>query len=297
MYNSNFALLTQGLTRLLRERIFASLPQVQISTEVPDADFRQKLGNDPVLNLYLTGVRQDLSRRMSDPGQIQRSTDNQSGTPDPYPRIMALSYMLTAWSRAGADHALVEQDLLYRALAGMTSYPDLPLELAQAVQLDTNGYPVQLDMLHERDGGIRSGDYWQALGTPPRPLLELTALIPIPEGSPSEVDLVTQIGYDAHPSWDPAAPVPAAFNPQISGTVTAPFPPNQLQLQFRGMETGTRSAWIRPAADGHFALSGLPDDDYMIRLTPDDLSRGKRWWGVVGVGSVDPVEILGVVYK
>ncbi|WP_047237779.1 Pvc16 family protein [Chromobacterium subtsugae] len=292
MYNSNFALLTQALTRLLRERIFASLPQVQISTEVPDADFRQKLGNDPVLNLYLTGVRQDLSRRMSDPGQIQRSTDNQSGTPDPYPRIMALSYMLTAWSRAGADHALVEQDLLYRALAGMTSFPDLPVELAQAVQLDTNGYPVQLDMLHERDGGIRSGDYWQALGTPPRPLLELTALIPIPEGSPTEVDLVTQIGYDAHP-----APAPAALKPQISGTVTAPFPPDQLQLQFRGMETGTRSAWIRPSADGHFALSGLPEDDYMIRLTPDDLSRGKKWWGVVGVDASVPGGELVVVYK
>ncbi|MDE1715296.1 Pvc16 family protein (plasmid) [Chromobacterium amazonense] len=296
MYNSNFALLTQALTRLLRERVFASLPQVQISTEVPDADFRQKLGNDPVLNLYLTGVRQDLSRRLSDPGRVQRGADNQNGTPDPYPRIMALSYMLTAWSRAGADHALVEQDLLYRALAGMTSFPDLPVELAQAAQLDTHGYPVQLDMLHERDGGIRSGDYWQALGTPPRPLLELTALIPIPEGCPDPLPLIQGMDYAAHPSWDPAAPAPAAYKPQISGTVTAPFPPNQLQLQFRGMETGTRSAWIRPSADGHFALSGLPEDDYMIRLTPDDLSRGKRWWGVVGVVSGGP-EDLEVVYK
>lgn len=159
---------------------------------------------------------------------------------------------------------------------GRVSYPTAP---PQAAQLDTNGYPVQLDMLRERDGGIRSGDYWQALSTPPRPLLELTALIPIPDGSPTEVDLITQIGSDAHPSWDPAASAPAALRPQISGTVTAPFPPNQLQLQFRGMETGTCSAWIRPSADGRFALSGLPDDDYMIRLTPDDLSRGKRWWG------------------
>ncbi|MCD4483322.1 hypothetical protein LQR31_02395 [Chromobacterium vaccinii] len=152
-------------------------------------------------------------------------------------------------------------------------------------------------MLHERDGSIRSGDYWQALGTPSRPLLELTALISIPEGSPTEVDLVTQIGYDAHPAWDPAAPAPASYKPQISGTVTAPFPPNQLQLQLRGMDTGTRSAWIRPSADGHFALSGLPEDDYMIRLTPDDLSRGKKWWGVVGVGNGEPEGGVEVVCK
>ncbi|WP_047238785.1 hypothetical protein [Chromobacterium subtsugae] len=55
-----------------RERILARLPQVQISTEVPDADFRQKLGNDPVLNLSLTGVHQGRRRRMSAAGGLQR---------------------------------------------------------------------------------------------------------------------------------------------------------------------------------------------------------------------------------
>lgn len=289
MYNSNFALLTQALTRLMRERIFANLPQVQLSTEVPDADFRQKLGNDPVLNLYLSGVRQDLSRRMSDPGQLVRGGDAKTGTPDPFPRIIALSYMVTAWSRAGADHALVEQDLLYRVLQGMSNYPDLPDDIARQLKLDTHGYPVQLDLLHEREGGVRSGDYWSALGTPPRPLLELTALIPIQEGSPPTLPLIQGMDYDAHPHWDPTT-APPPPRPQISGTVTAPFPPNQLQLQFRGMETGYRSALIRPAADGHFEISGLPEDDYMVRLIPDDKARPKKWWGPV-VG-----EMVGVVY-
>ncbi|PRP68536.1 hypothetical protein BUE93_21850 [Chromobacterium amazonense] len=139
---------------------------------------------------------------------------------------------------------------------------------------------------HKGTGLVRSGDYWQALGSPPP---ELIALIPIPEGSSSEVDLVTQIGYDAHSDRGMAAPAPAANQRHRY----CAFPPDQLQLQFRGMETGTRSACIRPATDGHFALSGLPGDDYMIRQAPDDQSRGKLRWGA-GSGRAGRGQVAGL---
>ncbi|PRP68532.1 hypothetical protein BUE93_21830 [Chromobacterium amazonense] len=281
MYNSNFALLTRALQTLLAQNVLANVPGLQISTAVPGRDFQTRLGQNsaPVLNLYLTGIRQDLSRRMSDPGALLRAGDNKSGATDAFPRVIALTYMVTAWSSEGVSDAEMQQDLLYRVLQGMTNYPELPEAIAKQAGLDTNGFPVQLDMLHERDGGIRSGDYWSALGTPPRPLLELTALIPIQEGSPATLPLIRELGYDAHPLQDAPPPTPPAQNPQISGIVSAPFPPNLLQLQLRGMETGHRSAWIRPDAQGRFSVNSLPDDDYMIRLAPDDKTLAKKWWG------------------
>ena len=298
MYNSNFALLTRALKQLLAERLLANLPDVHISTAIPGQQFQQELKSRtaPVINLYLTGIRQDLSRRQSDPGALIRAADNKSGATDFYPRIIALTYMITAWSSEHEDDAQIQQDLLYRILQGMTNYPALPDELAKAVQLDSNGYPVQLDMLHERDGSIRSGDYWSAMGTPPRPLLELTALIPIQEGSPATLPLIRELGYDAHPLQPDTPPTPPVQNAQISGSVSAPFPPELLQLQFRGMESGHRSPWLRPDAKGHFSVSGLPEDDYMIRLTPDDKALPKKWWGVVAVEAPGAQAALRVVY-
>ncbi|WP_188053784.1 Pvc16 family protein [Iodobacter fluviatilis] len=277
MYKTNFSSVTRALTRLLQLQVLKSHPDVTVHTDIPDQQFREQLGQAPALNLYLTGLRQSFPRRMSDvlsPAAATASPSPNTASFDRRPRVIELSYMITAWSKATKDHAITEQSLLYTVVQGLTAHPELPPALYRMGDLPgpddliVGDYPVLIDLMLDKDSDVRSGDYWSALGSAPRPLVELTVTIPLAEGTTITLPVVHKAKYDTQHKT-PQDTLEPPLNPTLSGTITAPFPPDQLQVKLIALDEGKRYT-ARPDINGDFAFTTLPPGDYVPQLVPYD---------------------------
>ena len=159
----------------LRSLIQAAIPNdggpPLVSFDAPTAQWAAEL-SDPVINLFLYDIREDLQGQSSDEIDVRDGDGKLIGRLPP-PRRYQLSYLASAWTKdAEAEHAL-----LGAILATVPDEPGIPARHL-AGRLAEQPLPVQIKVGMPL-AGANTWDLWAALGTPPRSAVEIVVTAPL----------------------------------------------------------------------------------------------------------------------
>ena len=158
-----------ALQRLLWERGQISPQEVDITFEAPTRERIEPLLR-PTINLFLFEVQENVELRQTN-WQVERSNARVERRQPP--RRIDLRYMISALSTEVED----EHALLWRTLATLLKYPELPRELLPD-ELQRMEQPIAARTA-QQDGGQRMLDVWSALGATPRPALYYVVTVPV----------------------------------------------------------------------------------------------------------------------
>lgn len=229
------------------------LRNADVSFETPDKNFAP---GQATVNLFLYEVKEN--RELRDPVPI---TDIVAGTfvrRQPPLRVTCM-YLVTAWSNAvGAARIVEEHRLLGQAVLWLSRFPKIPAPFLQGA-LAVQPFPPPA-LVAQMDGGRHNGEFWSALGMPPRPAFSVSVTIAmelglaLPEGPPVSTKEIRlqQIG--------PAGVMESVFS--IGGTVRdaatlAGIGGADLTIVESGVSTTT-------TADGRFRFQGLQPGGYTL---------------------------------
>ena len=156
------------------------------------------------MDLFLYDVKEN--RELRDPTPIIEP----SGTPGVSirrapPIRVDCSYIVTCWStNTGPAKVVEEHRLLAETLSWLSRFPTIPPSFLQG-SLNNQLYPLPT-IVAQMDPNKNAGDFWIALGIPPRPAFYLTATVAMLLGAGVETPLVTtaiasyQQGRESAPS-------------------------------------------------------------------------------------------------
>src|SRR6266566_4862553 len=174
------------LTQILNDAAPAELPELRsadVSFETPDKNFTPP---QATVNLFLYDVKEN--RDLRDPTPILEKVGN-TFIRRPPPARVDCSYIVTAWSSgAGAAKVAGEHRLLAEALKWLSRFPTIPSIYLQG-DLANQLYPPPT-LVAQMDPNKNAGDFWIALGIPPRPAFYLTVTIAMLLGVEAEGQLV-----------------------------------------------------------------------------------------------------------
>jgi hypothetical protein len=183
-----------ALINLLRD----GLPKgTEVRVGPPEADGRTARA---CVNLFLHDVREDLTRRFTEPEPVRGENGRMTSRVVPHRRFH-LSYLVTA---VASDHA-AEHRLLSEALRVLGGRERLPRDhlVGGLAQLDV---PVLLALWPAREGAPvqRPPNIWSALGVALRPSIDLqvtSPLVPavVEEVGPPVVERAIDIGVPGSP--------------------------------------------------------------------------------------------------
>src|SRR5262245_11466297 len=152
----------------------------------------------PDKNLQLTGATVDLflyevkeNRELRDPTPIVEKNGDSFVRKEP-PLRVDCSYIVTTWSdpnATGEAKVIEEHRLLAQSLLWLSRFPTIP-EIYRQGSLKNQLYPPPT-MVAQMDPNKNAGDFWFALGIPPRPAFYLVVTITMDLGLQVEGPLVT----------------------------------------------------------------------------------------------------------
>lgn len=161
------------LTRVLDDGAMATASVVPPLTELlnaevsfitPDRTFQPGL-TQATVNLFLYDVKEN--RELRDQVPIVEKVGNSFVRRLPPVRVDC-SYIVTAWSNGTAATQVVEEHrLLAQALLWLSRFPTIPSQYLQG-GLTTQPFPLTT-MVAQMDANKNAGEFWNALGIPPRP--------------------------------------------------------------------------------------------------------------------------------
>lgn len=175
--------LDQSLKTLLEQELPPDLvEQVTISFESPDTQAGQDAN---AINLFLYDVRENWELR-SNEWQVERN--NTGVTQTPPPARVDCSYLITAWSKIpDGQQGKADQEHLFlgAVMKVLLRHRILPAEVLQG-ELQGQEPPVRAKPLQASQ--LQSlGEFWQAMGSKPKAMLNYTVTISVPVGEPVEV--------------------------------------------------------------------------------------------------------------
>jgi hypothetical protein len=152
----------------------ANLRNADISFDIPDKDFQP---TQATVNVYLHEVAEN--RALRDEARIIDLTNNLYTSRLPSLRLDC-TYLITAWSaQTGALKTQEEHNLLGLALIWVSGFPVLDDSFLQGVlKTPPQPYPLATMVAQTREGQPM-GQFWSALGIPPRPAFSLTVTIAV----------------------------------------------------------------------------------------------------------------------
>jgi hypothetical protein len=191
------------LTLLNQPAMAVHVPELLAATTnfaTPDKDFASTLVVETV-NLFLHDVKEN--RELRDPVPVEK----QLGTVvrrHRAPIRVDCTYMVTTWSKAAGDQRIRnEHRLLGQALNWLTRFPVLPADILQGELALMNvddptirRFPLPPTMVAQFDPDKDSGEFWTALGIPPRPAISLVVTVAMDLGAPFEEPAVTSLVAD-----------------------------------------------------------------------------------------------------
>jgi hypothetical protein len=172
--------LDNSLKTLLEKELPADLVgQVTISFESPDAQAAQDAN---AINLFLYDVRENWDLR-SNEWHLERN--NGRVTQQPPPARVDCSYLITAWSKIPDNQqGKAEQEHLFlgEVMKVLLHHRLLPAGVLQG-ELEgqepaVRAKPLQASQLQSL------GEFWQAMGSKPKAMLNYTVTISVPVGEP-----------------------------------------------------------------------------------------------------------------
>jgi uncharacterized protein DUF4255 len=204
-----FDLLDKVLTAILDDARMAPALQTLLNADVsfvtPDRHYKP---TQETVNLFLYETREN--RDLRDPVPIVETRNGLSIRRRP-PLRVDCSYMVTAWSKkTGVDKVAAEHRLLSLAFNWLSRFPTIPERYMRV----PNANPVQYvlpgqvfpppTMVAQLDAAKNVGEFWSALGIPPRPYFNLVVTIAMDLAQEVEGAIVTTIATHYHAA-DPAA--------------------------------------------------------------------------------------------
>jgi hypothetical protein len=182
--------LDSTLTALLNDAPQAELPELRnadVSFETPDQNFAP---GQATVDLFLYEVRDN--RELRDPEPIIERL-NGTVVRRPPPMRADCSYIVTTWaaSATGPARIAAEHRLLGQAITWLSRFPTIPQQyLRGGLTSPRRIYPLQTTVAL-LDPNQHAGDFWNALGIPPRAAFYLTVTVELPLALGTEGPLVT----------------------------------------------------------------------------------------------------------
>jgi hypothetical protein len=227
-----------------------ALRNAAVAFQTPDKDFAPSVAT---MDLFLMQVNENHDLRNGAPISTVSTDTGRHTTTDP-PLRVDCTYVLTTWSPKTTDLKVKEEhQLLGAAMAWIHRFPVLPQRFRVGV-LATQIQPVLLRVGNPEPEGAFA-HVWTALGIAPRPMLSLTATVPMP------------VGDSVDDTFPPVAQILLTEGTQgdwaLRGRVVddggAPIPGALVTL----VETGDRTT---SDAAGAFAFLGIAFGDYTLRV-------------------------------
>jgi hypothetical protein len=162
--------LDKTLKQLLTQTIPIKNNEVDVQFELPRRDWSAGLLR-PTINLYLYDIRENTGLRANE-WIIERSEDGRATKKKPPLRIN-VSYMVTVWANILED----EHRLLWRTLATLMSYKELPPEVLQG-ELAHATVPIPITTA-QPDDIPNTADLWGALDNELKATIHLTVTLPL----------------------------------------------------------------------------------------------------------------------
>lgn len=177
----------------------AELRAADISFETPQGAFAPGIAT---VDLFLYEVRENRTLRDSQP-VVERNGDG--FTRRPAPLRADCSYIVTTWAAGPPSPARVaeEHKLLGQALTWLSRFPSLPDRYLQGVLGSPDRIYPPPAMAAQTDPNQSAGDFWVAMGIPPRPAFYLTVTVELDMGAAVSGPLVTTsiIRYPGDRPW------------------------------------------------------------------------------------------------
>jgi hypothetical protein len=170
------------------------------------------------------------------------------------------AYLVTAWSNSvGAARIVEEHRLLGQALLWLSRFPRVPTAFLQGA-LTNQPFPPPT-LVAQMEGNRNNGEFWSALGLPPRPAFTVSVTIAIELGLSIDEGPPVSTKEIRFQQIDPAGAFESVFG--IGGTVrdggtSDPITDAELTLVERGLVA-------RTDAVGRFRFDGLQPGSYTLR--------------------------------
>lgn len=152
----------------------ADVRAADVSFDPPDKDFTP---STPTVDLFLLDLQEN--RTLRDPSPLRERYGRV--VVDHRPPRVDCSYLVTTWSaQSGALKVEEEHRLLGRVLAWLATFHVVdPRFLKGSLATPAQPTPPPLEVAQTREG-VNLGQFWNALGVPPRPAFTLTVTIALP---------------------------------------------------------------------------------------------------------------------
>ena len=191
-----FDLLDNALDKLLNAEelkaaplkvVFQKLYDADVSFITPEKSYTQKLQGESAVNLFLYEVKEN--RELREPGPTTRH-NNRGSVRCRAPLRVDCAFMVTAWSKAQVEPEKVSHNILGLAFNWLSRFPVIPDEYLLAGGLQGQIYAPPT-MVAQMDGAKSAGEFWHALGIPPRPYFNLLVTLTMDLDQHIEDSLVT----------------------------------------------------------------------------------------------------------
>lgn len=169
--------------------VFGELYDADVSFVTPENGYALKLTATNTVNLFLYGVKENRELRESSPVIGSR---NGLGVSRRAPLRVDCAYMVTAWSKELVEPEKVSHKILGLAFNWLSRFPVIPDQYLRAAGM-TGQVFAPPTMVAQMDGAKSVGEFWHALGIPPRPYFNLVVTITMDLDQQIEDSLVTTI--------------------------------------------------------------------------------------------------------
>lgn len=177
----------------------AELRAADVSFETPQKAYAPAQGT---INLFLYEVKEN--RELRDPVPLTERVGTTFVRARPPVRVDC-TYLVTTWStQTGALRVVEEHRLLSQALVWLSRFATIPARYFQG-ELVGQPYPPPT-MVAQMDGGRALGEFWTALGIPPRPAFNLNVTLALRLGlevsGPVVTTTITELGVGDAPELE-----------------------------------------------------------------------------------------------
>jgi hypothetical protein len=232
----------------------ALLSNADVSFETPDRNYRPA---QATVNLFLYEVKENRELRDQEP--VFDLVNGQYVRRQP-PLRVSCSYLVTTWSnQTGANKAAEEHRLLGLAMAWLSRLDTIPTNYLRGTLV---GQPYLLPVLVAQTDGKQSlGEFWNALGTAPRPafVLEVMAVL--------DLELTEELGPEV--TTHKLQLEKDGSSKEISYTAAGTVRTSDSQAGIAGAHISIieLARTTQTDADGHFQFTGLAQGSYTIEAS------------------------------
>jgi hypothetical protein len=227
----------------------ADLRNADISFDTPEKGYQPA---QATINLFLHEVAEN--RTLRDEARVINRTGNTYTSRLPSLRLDC-TYLITAWSaQAGGLKTHEEHHLLGLALIWMSGFPVIDDRFLQgALKTPAQPYPLAAMVAQTREGQPM-GEFWTALGVPPRPAFSLTVTITVdPFIQTDQVSAFQQLDVRTT-----SLQYPALSGRVLDHTLAAVHGATVTVAETGGQQTSD--------GDGQFSFAGLPFGAYTLHV-------------------------------